>query len=121
MDQLRDVLTQLAAGKKEAAPVEPEEEVSEVLTALTQKQRSASRQRLESIDPTTVPDADAMPQFHGRRLLQSNATGSGEFRVNINTTDYQNNPSIAALTNGGFVVAWQGYGKQDGSGYGIYT
>lgn len=120
MDQLRDVLTQLAAGKKEAAPVEPEEEVSEVLTALTQKQRSASRQRLESIDPTTVPDADAMPQFHGRRLLQSNATGSGEFRVNINTTDYQNNPSIAVLTNGGFVVAWQGYGKQDGSGYGIY-
>ncbi len=52
---------------------------------------------------------------------QYNAAGvpGPEFQVNSYTTNHQANPSIAALTNGGFVVTWHSTG-QDGSGEGIY-
>jgi hypothetical protein len=42
-----------------------------------------------------------------------------EFQVNTNVTNDQENPSIAALKNGGFVIVWQSSG-QDGSGNGIF-
>jgi Ca2+-binding RTX toxin-like protein len=43
-----------------------------------------------------------------------------EFRVNTYTYGYQEGPSVAALNDGGFVVAWQSEG-QDRSGMGIYA
>jgi hypothetical protein len=42
-----------------------------------------------------------------------------EFRVNTTTTMGQSQPSVAALTGGGFVVTWQSNG-QDGRGLGVY-
>jgi hypothetical protein len=39
--------------------------------------------------------------------------------VNTWTTDWQTNPSITSLPNGGFVVVWQSNG-QDGSDFGVY-
>ncbi len=44
----------------------------------------------------------------------------GEFRVNATTADLQREPTIAALSDGGFVVTWRSY-LQDGSGDGIYA
>lgn len=43
-----------------------------------------------------------------------------EFLVNTFTTNDQNNPSIAALEDGSFVVSWLS-SNQDGSGSGIYA
>jgi len=45
---------------------------------------------------------------------------SNEFQVNSYTSSYQQYPTITALSDGGFVVAWQSDG-QDGNGYGIYA
>lgn len=42
-----------------------------------------------------------------------------EFKVNKTTSGAQSMPTIAALTNGGFMIAWQSDG-QDQSGLGIY-
>lgn len=47
------------------------------------------------------------------------AQGS-EFRVNTFTIDSQEDPSVTALTNGGFVITWSSR-EQDGSGFGIYA
>ena len=43
-----------------------------------------------------------------------------ETQVNYNFLDNQQNPSICALTNDTFAVAWESYG-QDGSSWGIYA
>lgn len=42
-----------------------------------------------------------------------------EFKVNKTTSGAQSLPTVAALTNGGFMIAWQS-DKQDKSGLGIY-
>lgn len=50
-----------------------------------------------------------------------NSTGNnvtGEFRVNINTPGYQNEPSVAKLTDNKFVVTWSS-ANGDSDGYGI--
>jgi hypothetical protein len=44
----------------------------------------------------------------------------GEFRVNTYTTSNQFEPTVTALADGGFVVAWTSFG-QDGFSYGIYA
>lgn len=44
----------------------------------------------------------------------------GEFRVNTFTANEQSQPTVTALTDGGFVVAWRSDG-QDGSGSGVYA
>ena len=44
---------------------------------------------------------------------------SEEFQVNTYTENRQDRPSVASLSDGGFVVTWQSNG-QDGSGSGIY-
>jgi hypothetical protein len=52
-----------------------------------------------------------------------NANGAkvgGEFQVNTNSDNYQGNPSIASLQNGGFVVSWESY-NNDGSETGIFA
>jgi hypothetical protein len=43
-----------------------------------------------------------------------------EDRANTTTTDDQQRPAVAALTGGGYIVAWQSY-LQDGSSWGIYA
>ena len=43
-----------------------------------------------------------------------------EFQVNTHTNDRQDSPSIASLSNGGFVIAWFSR-NQDGFGWGIYA
>jgi hypothetical protein len=53
----------------------------------------------------------------GQRLTSSGAPLGGEFRVNTYTTSDQKYPSVAGLSGGGFVVAWQGPG--DGNQNGI--
>lgn len=45
---------------------------------------------------------------------------AGEFRVNTETANEQQYVDVAALSGGGYVVAWQSFG-QDGSDYGIYA
>jgi GH24 family phage-related lysozyme (muramidase) len=44
----------------------------------------------------------------------------GEFAVNVDANYLRGSPSVAALADGGFVVAWESY-FQDGSLYGIYA
>jgi Ca2+-binding RTX toxin-like protein len=43
-----------------------------------------------------------------------------EFQVNTYTDSWQQLSSVAALSDGGFVVTWESYG-QDGSGFGVYA
>ncbi len=48
-----------------------------------------------------------------------NANGSksgGEFRVNSTTANNQKEPEVEALSDGGYVVVWNGQGTGDGSG-----
>ncbi len=50
---------------------------------------------------------------------QFSSTGSrvgSEFQVNTYTTNYQEGPAVAADGSGNFVVAWNSYSGQDGSG-----
>ena len=87
-------------------------------------------QRLPSITPLTnggfviawqsyLQDGSGYGVY-GQRYSASGLSSGGEFRVNTYTSNDQSLPSIAALTNGGFVIAWQSY-LQDGSGYGVYA
>ena len=43
-----------------------------------------------------------------------------EFQVNTYTTNAQQRPAVAALSEGGFVITWESNG-QDGSGNGVYA
>ncbi|NGX61758.1 MAG: hypothetical protein K940chlam9_01247 [Chlamydiae bacterium] len=53
-------------------------------------------------------------------LMHSHAQAVGtEFQVNSYTTSDQQNPSITALLDGGFVIVWESFG-QDGDLEGIY-
>jgi len=45
--------------------------------------------------------------IYAQRYDANSARVGGEFQVHTTTTGYQSNSSIAALTDGGFVVAWQ--------------
>jgi hypothetical protein len=55
------------------------------------------------------------------QVFNSNGMKQGsEFHVNTYTLGHQQNPSVAVLNNGGFVVLWQSNG-QDGSGEGVYA
>lgn len=54
-----------------------------------------------------------------QRYTASGAAAGGEVRVNSNTFGSQEQPAIAALSDGGYVVTWMSSG--DGSGWGIYS
>ena len=58
--------------------------------------------------------------IYAQRYDANGVTQGGELRVNTYTVGGQDNPSIAALSNGGFVVTWDSNG-QDGSGKGVYA
>lgn len=56
----------------------------------------------------------------GQVFDASGAKVGGEFLVNTNTFGAQNDPSVAALAGGGFVVTWvTSYGADDGSSWAI--
>jgi hypothetical protein len=68
---------------------------------------------------------------YGQRFDSNGNKVGSEFQVNTWTTDYQAQPSITSLSNGGFVVVWtSGCGPdlrapctdtpQDGSKFGVY-
>jgi len=65
--------------------------------------------------------------IYGQRFDSNGEKVGPEFQVNTWTTHHQENPSITALRDGGFVVVWQsgcsgciGRTGQDGSDYGVY-
>ncbi|MBY0484095.1 DUF4347 domain-containing protein [Nitrosomonas sp.] len=67
------------------------------------------------------PDQDGSSWGIYAQRYDSNGVAQGsEFQVNTTMTDSQEDPSIAALIDGGFVVTWESNG-QDGSGSGIYA
>ncbi len=56
---------------------------------------------------------------YGQRYDATGAPVGSEFQVNTTTAGDQNNASIAALADGGFVVVWASDG-QDGEGFGTF-
>jgi hypothetical protein len=56
-------------------------------------------------------------EIHAQLFTASGDKIGQEFRVNTYTNGFQLGPNVAGLTNGTFVVCWNG---QDDSGYGIY-
>jgi VCBS repeat-containing protein len=64
-------------------------------------------------------DGSANGIYSQRYNSAGEAVGSA-FRINTTTANEQINPTITAMPDGGFVVAWQS-NLQDGSGYGIYA
>jgi len=56
---------------------------------------------------------------YARRYDATGKAQGAQFRVNARTVGDQSGPSIAALTGGGFVIAWQS-ADEDGSGLGVY-
>jgi hypothetical protein len=59
--------------------------------------------------------------IQGRRFGSNGAAQGAEFQVNTTTTGRQHRPSIAAASDGGFVVAWESRSSSgpDASGYSI--
>jgi hypothetical protein len=58
--------------------------------------------------------------IYAQRYSKAGAKAGVEFRVNTATAKDQSQPSVAGLTGGGFVIAWQS-STQDGSGLGVYA
>ena len=60
---------------------------------------------------------------YGRRYAADGKALGDEFPINTTTAGNQGNPSVKALTDGGFVVAWESAdqnGSGDGSGNGVF-
>jgi Ca2+-binding RTX toxin-like protein len=62
---------------------------------------------------------DSVLDVHGQRFSSSANKIGNEFQVNTFTRGIQEDPSIAALVGGGFIVTWTSL-AQDGNGTGIY-
>nr|WP_286186698.1 S8 family serine peptidase [Geitlerinema sp. P-1104] len=58
--------------------------------------------------------------IYGQRYDSNGSPIGSEFPVNTYTDDWQRGPSVADLSDGGFVVTWTSQ-HQDGSGDGIYS
>ncbi len=73
----------------------------------------------DSQDSTGSDSSSASIQ--GQRYSADGAALGGEFQINSFTESAQWSPSVAALADGGFVVAWQSWGSSgsDASGYSI--
>ncbi|NGX62500.1 MAG: hypothetical protein K940chlam9_01999, partial [Chlamydiae bacterium] len=63
-------------------------------------------------------DGDSLG-IYGQRYDSSGVKSGLEFQVNTYTTNYQREPSVAPLNEGGIVVTWESFG-QDGDSLGIY-
>ena len=69
-------------------------------------------------NPDDAEDTDY--GIYGQRFDAAGDTVGGEFQINTFIDGYQGNPSVAALTNGGFVVSWSSR-HQDGSSLGVFA
>ncbi len=65
-------------------------------------------------------DHDNSASIYAQRYTANGDAQGDEFRVNTATAGDQMSPSITALADGGFVMAWMSDG-QDGDGYGVYA
>jgi len=65
-----------------------------------------------------VQDGDARGVF-GQRYDATGAPAGSEFLINATTASAQEDPSVTALSDGGFVVTWESW-QQDGSSSGVY-
>jgi len=63
-------------------------------------------------------DGDSRGIF-GQRYDNAGSAAGPEFQVNTNTTESQEEPSVAALADGGFVITWESH-NQDGDEEGIF-
>ena len=50
-------------------------------------------------------------EIHGQRFASNGTMEGAEFQVNTYTTNEQDNPSAAALADGGLVIAWESNGS----------
>ena len=68
------------------------------------------------------PNLETTSGIFAQRYRARGTKVGGEFRVNTNTIGNQIGPSVAGLSNGGFVVTWQSWGEpnQGTSGVGIF-
>lgn len=66
-----------------------------------------------------VQDGGVDAGVFAQQFDTSGAVVGSEFEVNQFTTDAQERPSIAALPQGGFVVAWESSGQEGGIDYGV--
>lgn len=68
-------------------------------------------------------DSDGTGVYQQRYNANGKAVGS-ETHVSVSTTGIQENASVTALSDGGWIVSWAGDGTADGtgqgSGYGVY-
>ncbi len=62
----------------------------------------------------------AFTGIFGQRFNADGTTAGDEFQVNSETDSLQEDPTNAALSDGGFVVTWKSFG-QDGDQWGIYA
>jgi hypothetical protein len=69
---------------------------------------------------TSQDQAGPLSGIYARRYDAAGKAAGSDFRVNTMMPLNQSDPSVAALTGGGFVVTWQSDG-QDGSLRGIYA
>ncbi|GAB1584220.1 hypothetical protein PPNSA23_41630 [Phyllobacterium phragmitis] len=67
---------------------------------------------------SNVEDGSSFGIYQQRYNSSGNKVGNEEL-VNTHTLNSQDNPSVTALADGGWLVSWQSL-SQDGSGYGIY-
>lgn len=58
------------------------------------------------------------PDVKGRRYLSSGDAVGPEFFVNRETFDYQQDPAVAGLVDGGFVAVWQDFSGRGGDNCG---
>jgi hypothetical protein len=58
--------------------------------------------------------------IYAQRLAPTCAKQADPFKVNTTATNVQSQPSVAAASDGTFVIAWRSL-SQDGSNYGIYA
>ena len=58
--------------------------------------------------------------IYGQMFSEEGTRIGGEFRINSHTLDWQAEPSISSLSNGGFVVSWTS-SNQDGADKGVYA
>jgi len=58
-----------------------------------------------------------------QRYADNGEPVGGEFQVNTYTSEYQGEPKVVSLDNGGFIVAWYGDGPGDGvnTSFGFYA
>ena len=69
---------------------------------------------------TSTQQDGSLGGVYAQRFKPNGARAGQEFRVNVVTANHQEFPTIAGLTNGGFVIGWQSW-MQDTSGVGVFA